>query len=140
MIVNLIIHVLLIYLDKNVMMDYLKKYIVVMLLGIFSFPIAYQSYHILYHHYSQVHCNEHICCEKTTISNKKQILEIVVPDDENQCPICNYHFSVNKEHSIKFFTVYLPLNLCTFLAFYTEETHKYSITQKSPRAPPFFIS
>ena len=64
------------------------------LLAIFSFPLAYQPFHVAVHH-SHAHCSQ--CTVSCSTSNTDlQIISVeATPEKEEPCPICNYHFPLN---------------------------------------------
>lgn len=122
-------------------MQGLKRHIVILLVVIFIFPLAYQPWHVLQHYSQKSNCH-HDCCHlnmghsggKVAYSYGEDIN--AASEKEEPCPICNYHFPINvlptifhyqsnntvAENAISDLKVRLPFQQFTSV--------------KSPRAPP----
>ncbi|MCU4176155.1 hypothetical protein [Carboxylicivirga sp. N1Y90] len=74
----------------------LKKYIAIVLFGIFVFPIVFQPVHVVLHHAQDLH-DCHTCCHSTFDKDESANSDEIVPASaqEEACPICDYHFPLN---------------------------------------------
>ena len=118
-----------------------KRHIVILLVGIFIFPLAYQPWHVVWHH-SQELCSQHGCCQLNAEHSAKEAVGCdgpvlnPTPEKEEPCPICDYHFPVNILP--KFF--YYPTNNLVAESAVTDLKIRLPFQQvtsvKSPRAPP----
>ncbi len=109
----------------------------VLLLG-FIYPIAFQPFHI-YTHKKQSselheHCNHHI-----VISNNSNEGYHLNESDEaqQQCLICEYHFSVNELPLFFVFECSVPTFKHHYLQSVIAQIYQCVISFKSPRAPPY---
>ncbi len=112
-----------------------KRHIVIILLGLFVFPIVFQSLHIVWHHSHDYKCNHILCHIQQTGQNIQAEINTASQKD-NHCPICEYQFSINDLPKIFLFSTNTLL-IDSFLKklelqFYFQQL----ITIKSPRAPP----
>lgn len=111
-----------------------KKYIGVLFILLYSFPVVYQAVHIIKHQthgaHEHSHCSNHH--PKTTFYVEANDI------DEEDCPICDYQFTLFDEGdrivSEKYFPTYYTLE---FPFAYPKVSTRYK-NQNSSRAPPFF--
>jgi hypothetical protein len=113
----------------------IKKHIAILLLGIFAFPIVFQSVHIILHHRHNID-NRHYCCQSNT-QNDCTGITVAKYKTISHCPICEYQFSINKPTNLFIFKTIMPI-LCGVLGnSLIEKRHLKILPSKSPRAPPF---
>jgi hypothetical protein len=107
----------------------IKKYISVVLLGLFVFPILFQSIHIVWHHSHDIlHTSNSLGC-----TNK-----VVCFNEDNHCPICEYQFFVNKQPNTDFFEIVIPFICNSFKETAIFQPYQQNFSLISPRAPPSF--
>lgn len=114
-----------------------KIHIVIALLGIFTFPIAFQSIHIIGHHSHGFMVDQHIC-GTNAVDECAQAEAIDGSEKENQCPVCTYQFVIKSLSEAPFFTSILPVSLGWFNEIVIIRTDLPVFSNKSPRAPPSF--
>ncbi len=115
-----------------------KQYIVVLLLGIFLFPIAYKALHTLQHQSMAKLCSSHSCCASQSPQSSDDTTRLLEHTEEH-CPICDYHFAINdlppavkvEAHSPRFECLSLQVDLRT--------PEQQTLRSKSSRAPPSLI-
>lgn len=117
----------------------LRKHIAFILFGIFFFPILFQSVHIVWHH-SNGYKSEHNHCfqpitNKGLYSNGENLSE-----KEKTCPICEYQFSINDLPKISLFKADIPVLAFIYIEATTKQQYKQVFSDKTPRAPPIFVS
>ncbi len=120
-------------------MSRLFKHITLLLLGVFLFPILFQSYHVVRHHSSLDNSETHVCaCEITNADNGFQIQK--ESHKEKPCPICTYHFSINDLPRLSVSRLIIPAYTFTYIEIVAQLFFKQRVTKKSPRAPPVLLS
>jgi hypothetical protein len=112
-----------------------RKHIAIILIGIFIFPVAFQSVHIVRHHGHEHSACLHIC----KIHSEYQGSYIQTPEKDKHCPICEYKFAINNLPSVSVYEANIPI-----IKLALDETiigHPYLevIESKSPRAPPLSL-
>ena len=115
-------------------MNSFKQHIALVLLVIFTFPIAYQPYHMVMHHSADTECHHH-CCHAEPARTSGILLEPYSAEDEN-CPICDYHFPVNDLPKLSLFSTVERLLLTSISDSEIEQIRQQIISTKSPRGPP----
>ena len=112
-----------------------QKHIAVLLYVIFIFPIAYQPFHIVWHHSHDSHAH-HDCCHA---DEEKEISSIginVSSDGNKHCPVCEYHFPINDLPKVSLFRS-VGLSIERYLCeIEIRLPLKQVVSNKSPRAPP----
>jgi len=112
----------------------LKKHIAVILLGIFIFPITFQSIHIVWHHSHRISynapCHNAVDCLDYTRT------AFFHSNSTNHCPICEYQLSINTLPDIPFFEAVIPIICGVFKVLSVTKPHQEVFALKSPRAPP----
>jgi len=112
----------------------IKNYIAIVFLGIFVFPMVYQPYHIVVHHSEEILCH-HTCCHTETEQSSDVQFKIFSENDE-PCPICNYHFPIKNLPKVFHFTS----SLAVFEGFINPlqqiRIYQQLVSIKIPRAPP----
>lgn len=116
----------------------LKKHIALLLLGIFFFPIIFQSVHIVWHH-PNGYKNQCRHCEKETAENTSYSFAKDVSQKENICPICEYQFSINDLPIISIFRTIIPEIACLFNEIAVQQQYNQIFSDKTPREPPVLI-
>jgi len=112
----------------------LKKHIAVILLGIFIFPITFQSIHIVWHH---SHCISHnATCHNVVDCHDYTGTAFIHSNSTNHCPICEYQLSINTLPDIPFFEAVIPIICRVFKVLSVTKPHQEVFVLKSPRAPP----
>lgn len=104
----------------------ISKHITIVLLGIFVFPILFQSIHIVWHHTRDISCetNDH-----------KDVLSF---NENHHCPICEYQFSINQQSDFFIFKSVIPVLCFFFKEPVITDPYQQSLSLISPRAPPLF--
>ncbi len=114
-----------------------KKHIVVFLLGIFVFPIIFQSIHIVWHHTHAVLHNENVSIiENCNIHNNEIVL---ISDNIEHCAICEYEFSVNNVPNGFYFDTVLLFIKDLVNQNIVNKALQQIFSFKTPRAPPSSI-
>ena len=117
----------------------LKKHIAFLLFGIFIFPIVFQSVHIVWHHshvYKCAHNHGLQAASKTDFhSNGENVSE-----KQTTCPICEYQFSINELPNIATFNAVIPVFPYSYNEVATQQQYRQAFSDKTPRAPPVFVS
>lgn len=112
----------------------LKKHIAVILLGIFIFPITFQSIHIVWHH---SHCISHnATCHNAVDYHDYTGTAFHHSNSTDHCPICEYQLSINTLPDIPFFEAVIPIICGTFKVLSVTKPHQEVFALQSPRAPP----
>ena len=115
--------------------EILKKYIAVLLVGIFIIPIGYQAIHVTWHHSADHGCEHH--CHSAVETGKPSVSGLLLgSQNEEDCPVCVYQFAI----------VDLPEEplYCTFTSVIESTLNDLEIhpafsqvqSTRSPRAPP----
>ena len=120
-------------------MIHIRKHITFLLLGIFYFPIIFQSAHIVWHH-SNGCKDEYQLCGKKTSNNTSCSFSKNISQKETICLICEYQFSINDLPKVPVFRPIIPEFTCSIHEIVTQQYNKQNFSEKSPRAPPVFIS
>lgn len=116
-----------------------RKHIALLLLGIFFFPILFQSVHIVWHHASN-HKREHHLCEQKSFDKDAFSKEACLHGKEERCLICDYKFSINDSPKRSFFNLIVPAIAFVFNEADRQQQYKQFFSDKTPRAPPVLIS
>lgn len=111
-----------------------KKHIAVIILGIFIFPITFQSIHIVWHHSHRISYN--VPCHNTVDCPGSTETAILHSSSISHCPICEYQASINALPDISFFEAVIPTICSIFKVLSVTKTHQEVFALKSPRAPP----
>lgn len=114
----------------------LRKHIALLLLGMFIFPIAYQSVHVVWYHPHSFIC-EHNHCQQTTAEKNTHTNGHKVSDEKSKCPICAYQFLKNEMPQRFLFNSTLPAIACNYIPIGKQQPYKEVFSDKTPRAPPF---
>lgn len=111
-----------------------NKHTATLLLGLFLFPIIFQSIHIAWHHSQSVADNHHI--KNSTNSQGSQSNAISVLTENDQCPICEYEFSIHNLPAIFVFETILPMLKGIENETAEPQLHLEVYSTKSSRGPP----
>ena len=112
-----------------------NKHIATVLIGIFFFPLAFQSIHIVWHH-DHLHYD---CYHVFNSINNSQAATISTTGKINTCPICEYKFSINNLPVISVFRSPIPKINNSINETIMVQLHQQIIERKSPRAPPLSL-
>lgn len=115
----------------------LNKYIAIVLLGIFAFPIFFHSLHVAWHHSKGINCY----CTENKCSTSNEFSDNVIvktSNSEEYCPICEYKFSVNNLPDISLFGNNVFKVDSYYKAIVINQFKPCIHSKKAPRAPPFF--
>jgi len=123
---------------KNLIIK-LRKHIALLLLGIFFFPILFQSVHIFWHHSHGYKC-EHFFYHKKTSDNDSLTKHVNTSEEEETCLICEYKFPINDSPKVFFFSTTIPTFVCVINEIDKQLPYKPVFSDKTPRAPPVLIS
>lgn len=117
-------------------MNKIKSYIVLVILGLFVFPVVFQSLHNIWHH---SHCcqDEHLFCSDATIYRDFQKDRLSLPEKNNYCPICEYKFPINSLPDFLIIEIIIQIFIGNFTETIQKQPHQKLFTLKVPRAPPF---
>jgi hypothetical protein len=118
---------------------HIRKHIAVFLLGIFCFPIIFQSVHIVWHH-SHGYKQEYKICDKGTSEKTSYSFAKNISQKENICPICEYQFSINDLPKNSVFRTIIPEIACLLNEIAVQQQYNQIFSDKTPRAPPVVIS
>jgi hypothetical protein len=117
----------------------LIKHIVILLLGIFLFPIAYQSLHTAFHHIHGYQ-NVHHCCKYEENKNPYPFEIDNSSQGNDSCPVCEYQFSVNDVSKASVFRPITPLIINDINEPEFPICFQEVFSYKSTRAPPSFLA
>lgn len=117
------------------MIKHSKKHRLWILLGIFVFPILFQSLHVLEHHLDDLNECHHDCSTQISHNNNQQH-KAKITQDETVCPILSYELSVNDLHQLFIFQTNIPAFAFPFKQMVVNQHSKSVFSVKSPRAPP----
>jgi hypothetical protein len=112
-----------------------RKNIAILLFWIFTFPIVFQSVHIVWHH-SHAHADNHILCNEHTTAQAFHYKYSIDSQNDNPCSICDYHFSINDIPKTSIIRSVLPLIQGIFNELEIHFLFQEIFSLKSPRAPP----
>lgn len=115
-----------------------KKYIVLFLLGIFLFPILFQSIHIVYHHKHE-HGFENQTINKSFSENDVCLTTTDALLHQNECIICDYQFSINDLPDTAVFRTISSKIISLLDEKIINPYYHQNFSKKTPRAPPFPI-
>jgi hypothetical protein len=108
------------------------------LLGIFLFPVIFQSIHTAGH--EKACCAEHENSCGTGLPQKDlQTNSIAEQSQEEQCPVCNYQFPVNKLPELSLYSSIVPVVTGLVCEIILPAAFRITFSTKSPRAPPSVI-
>jgi hypothetical protein len=117
----------------------LKSHIALLLLGIFTFPIVFQPFHLLQHQ-STGACFEHLCCQT------EAAVKVTLPgihfesQDKEECPVCEYDFAVKDLPGSSLFRTFTPVTHRSLKKPVNDLAFPQVYSTKTPRAPPLFAS
>ena len=117
----------------------LRKYIAFLLFGIFFFSITFQSIHIVWHHSHGYKCEHHLCHSELSDKDSQRKSESISEEEKN-CPICEYQFSINDLPKTSFFGSVTPVFTKINNELAAHQQYNKVFLEKTPRAPPVFIS
>lgn len=117
----------------------LKKHITVLLIGIFFFPVVFQSIHMVWHQSHSSSCEHHECNHKPPTNTTQPFAEKCIKNNET-CPVCFYQFSINNVTKISHLTIQIIAKTCHYKAIAIAQQYQQVFAEKSPRAPPIPIS
>lgn len=117
----------------------LKKHITVLLIGLFFFPVVFQSIHMVWHQSHSSSCGHHECDHKPLAKNSHPFAEKCIKNNEN-CPVCLYQFSINNVTKLSHLNFQIIVITCNYKAVAIAQQNLQVFADKSPRAPPVFIS
>jgi len=105
-------------------------------MGIFFFPIIFQSVHMVWHLTSgQKHPPGPACC---TIHKQDSGKDVESLEQKNvRCPVCKYQFTLTTLPDHPVFKAIIPVQEGLGEEIKTEPPQRPIFTFKSPRAPPF---
>lgn len=114
-------------------MKHLRIYSIYLLLGVFLFPLVFQSAHVVHHHAQELRA---ACCHvhETAADPVKQ--DGVSQAGEAPCAICNYTFSLNVLPGLNPIKTCLPYVSGALPLPSYQRTFAAVYTVKTPRAPP----
>ncbi|MBN1820667.1 MAG: hypothetical protein JXR31_15380 [Prolixibacteraceae bacterium] len=116
----------------------LYKHIALYLLGIFIFPVIFQSVHIIVHQSHRCHgtCYLHKHEENSCLLPGQNADKSVFEVKKDKCPICSYEFSTNTISEVTIFKTYIPSATEYFNKGKVVRIKQPLFHKKSPRAPP----
>lgn len=109
-----------------------NQHIAAILLGMFMFPLVFQSVHVLWHH-AQV-CVDACCCKHLEVTSESPSGDITTLEDD--CPICNYLITINGFADPLVHRTSLVVEKRVFVFLATQPPLKQVGGFESPRAPP----
>ena len=85
----------------------INKHIASILLGLFIFPIFFQSVHIAWHQSQSIEHKSHlsIAIGNHDIQNKP----LIISHEDSFCPVCEYEFSIHHLPAVFVFEAQLPM-------------------------------
>lgn len=120
------------------MLTAIKKYISIGLIGIFLFPIMYQSVHVIQHHENKINeCSGTCSCSHEKADTDTDVLFKSLSENVENCPVCEYEFAVNDIPQSLIYEILSPLTNGQYLINYIDLKTQRGFTHKSPRGPPF---
>lgn len=114
-------------------MKLIKSYIAILLLGIFIFPATFQTIHVIWHNMDR--CDATVYDKNHT---KKEKIAFISPS--SHCAVCEYQFAPNGIPDIAIYQPAAQLFNISFILWQEDPALQTVLLQKSPRAPPVFIS
>jgi len=111
------------------------------LVFVISFPLIYQSFHVLEHH-QQSHCCEHAECAMPTPNEKNIISDFAIPiiTSENiHCYICEFEYIVVTLSSLTQISIIEKSIHTNYISYFPHKIAFYSGHNKSLRAPPICL-
>lgn len=117
----------------------IKKYIAILLLGIFISPITFQSFHIVWHHSHGSHGDHELCHIKVSAKPLCSVIKTVSQKDKH-CLICEYQFPINDLPKVSIFRSITPVIKSSLNEFGIQLYFQQVFSNKSPRAPPTLYS
>jgi len=72
-----------------------RRYIALLLFGMFFIPTMFQSLHQLSHHTGQCDHSEHKTCG-ISLAPTQHTKGLVLSHHKEICPICDFHFAINE--------------------------------------------
>lgn len=112
----------------------LRKYIAILLLGIFLFPLTYQSWHIVQHHLEIESCKHHE--HHLEKQNSIDYLESFASDNDS-CPICDFKINTTSTSESSNLALRVLCLSSDLIHKYYEDEFSSSLESISSRAPPF---
>jgi hypothetical protein len=113
----------------------LKHHIAAILLGLFMFPILFQSVHVLWHHTQD--CIDACCCKHIDVVSESSSGTIATLEED--CLICNYLITINSFADPVVYRISLPIEKRAFVFLIIQHPLKQVGSFKSPRAPPIGV-
>ncbi len=114
-----------------------KKYIAILLLGVFVLPVIYLPWHILCHHRHDENTEENISFHSDksdfTLHNHKKW------DKVTHCSICEYQIPVFNFFQIFVYKSFTSVNNGVLVENIIKPHIKYVCLIRIPRAPPVFL-
>jgi hypothetical protein len=117
----------------------LHKNIAVLLLGIFIFPITFQSFHIVWHQSHGYRSN--LKWYHAEITKRPSQTDLKTAQQKDQpCSICEYQFSINDLPELTIFRSITPVIESSLNELEIQLPFQQTFSIKSPRAPPAIYS
>lgn len=112
-----------------------KRHIVIILLGIFFFPMTFQCLHIVWHqtHNFQNHFAFHY---HGTTGKTGQHNATCLSQQIKHCPICEFQLTIDYTTAHFVYKTNIPVVIKHFSENTTEEDYQKVLLTKTPRAPP----
>jgi hypothetical protein len=117
----------------------LKKHIATLLVGLFIFPILFQSWHVAIYHANEFYTISHVVFSETT-SNFLHAETKTISRTPKFCPIREYQFSIIDLARMAIFRPFIPFFVWHRNEPTHQQYHKQIFSVSSPRAPPVRIS
>jgi hypothetical protein len=114
-----------------------NKHIAIVLLGIFTYPIFFQSIHIVWHH---SHGLNNSFVDRKYSENEKSFDNVIahLSNTEVCCPFCEYKFSINNLSKSSLFECNIFKIDNNYIDIVINQFRPCIQSKKSPRAPPLF--
>ena len=117
----------------------LNKNIAILLLGIFIFPITFQSFHIVWHHSHGYQDNHKLYHVEVTEKPSQADIRTASQKDKH-CPICEYKFLINDLPKVPIFRSITPVIECSLNELEIQLPFQQLFLIKAPRSPPILFS
>jgi len=112
-----------------------RLYIALILLGIFLFPVLFQSVHSTGHKKKCCSGYENFC-ESVLPHKDLHTNSLAEQSKEKKCPVCKYQFPVNKLPELSLYSTIAPVITGTICEIILSADINDAFSIKSPRAPP----
>lgn len=113
-----------------------NKYTVIALIGIFIFPVFFQSIHIVRHHSNEYTSKSYNIEHKR--ANNSDFPKYRETEMEEYCPVYEYKLPVNEQPEISVFVCYVIQIKHIYNDIVNAQFIPFILSRKSPRAPPIF--